>query len=139
MKPRDIEAQYLRAIKKALPCDSAQKKRYIAGLRDSIQPYLSEHPDATLEDLYTSIGSPESIAESFMAGLDPKQLSHRLSAKRRIAIGVISIVAVLAIFIGVVAIAFADDLHSYLNGYVVEIIEESQPVVEPLSSPLTEY
>ena len=57
-------------------------------------------------------------------------------------IGVISVVAMLAIAISIMAFMFADDLHDFSNGYFVEDMElfnTPQSNAEPLPSPITEY
>lgn len=92
---------------------------------------------ATLEALCAAIGTPQSIAESFLERIDPEQLSHKMSAKRKIAIGVIAVVAALAIAIGIVVVVFADDLRNYHNGYDVDIHYELPS--DTIPSPLEEY
>lgn len=84
-----------------------------------------------------AIGTPQSIAESFLERIDPEQLSHKMSAKRKIAIGVIAVVAALAIAIGIVVVVFADDLRNYHNGYDVDIHYELPS--DTIPSPLEEY
>ena len=133
----DIKKQYFREIKRLLPCNAKEKNRCIMDLERDVDDFLENCPSATLEALCAAIGTPQSIAESFLERIDPEQLSHKLSAKRKIAIGVIAVVAALAIAIGVIAVVFADDLHNYHNGYVVDFYEELPSGVLP--SPLEAY
>ena len=71
-----------------------------------------------------------------MARLDPKELSHRLSAKRKIVIGVISIVVVLAIVVGVLVAVTAHKRHNFYDGYFVETFDNSPAEADPAPSAL---
>ncbi len=138
----DIQKQYLLEVKRLLPCSSSEKKRCIMELESDISAFLENNPNATLQDLYASIGSLESIAESFMARIDPKQLSHRLSVKRRVVISVVAIVTFLAISLGVTAYIFADDLQRFYDGYYVDNVEEYDILpsdLAPQQSPIAAY
>lgn len=126
--------QYLLEVKRLLPCSSSEKKRCIMELETDISAFLENHPNASLEDLYVAIGSPESIAKSFIARIDPKQLSHRLSSKRKIAIGVIAIIAFLAVVVGAVAVSVANDVHDVQNGHFTEFIGDSVETEPPITS-----
>ena len=134
----DTLKQYLQDVKILLPCSSREKQRCITELEADASAFLENHPNATLEELYSAIGSPQSIAESFMARTDPEQLSHRLSAKRKIAIGVVLIVAALAIVVGTLVAVTAYKRHNFYDGYFVDTVEELPSNAEPVPSPLTE-
>lgn len=138
----DTQKQYLLEVKRLLPCSSSEKKRCIVELEADVSAFLKNYPNANLEDLYTSLGSPESIAESFMARIDPKQLSRRLSVKRRVVISVVAIVTFLAISLGATAYIFADDLQRFFNGYYVDNVEEYDILPSdfaPQQSPIAAY
>lgn len=132
----DTQKQYLLEVKRLLPCSSSEKKRCIVELEADVSAFLKNYPNATLEDLYTSLGSPESIAESFMARIDPKQLSRRLSVSRKIAIGVI---AFLAVVISAVAVSVANDVHDIQNGNFTEFIGDSTEAEPPITSDIEIY
>ena len=133
----DVKKQYFREIKRLLPCNAKEKKRCIMDLERDVDDFLENCPSATLEVLYVAIGTPQLIAESFLERIDPEQISHKMSAKRKIAIGVIAVVAALAIAIGIVVVVFADDLRNYHNGYDVDIHYELPS--DTIPSPLEEY
>ena len=133
----DVKKQYFREIKRLLPCNAKEKKRCIMDLERDVDDFLENCPSATLEVLYVAIGTPQLISESFLERIDPEQLSHKMSAKRKIAIGVIAVVAALAIAIGIVVVVFADDLRNYHNGYDVDIHYELPS--DTIPSPLEEY
>lgn len=133
----DVKKQYFREIKRLLPCNAKEKNRCIMDLERDVDDFLENCPSATLEVLCAAIGTPQSIAESFLERIDPEQLSHMMSAKRKIAIGVVAIVTALAIAIGIVVVVFANDLHNYHNGYDVDIHYELPS--DTIPSPLEEY
>lgn len=135
----DTLKKYFQDVKGLLPCSSKEKKRCIMELEADVSAFFAQHPDATLEDLYASIGTPELIAESYISRIEPKQLSHRLSVKRRIAIGVIAIVAFLAIFVGALATIIAYKYSNFYDGYFVDTITEVPEDDDPNQLPLSEY
>ena len=94
-------AQYFRDVKKLLPCSTKEKQRCIDELEADVTAFLEHHPDASLTEIYDSIGSPESIAKSFMDRVSPNELSHKLSAKRKIVAGILAIAIVLATIVAV--------------------------------------
>jgi hypothetical protein len=130
--------QYLREIRNLLPCDSAQKKRYIAGLNESIQPYIQEHPDTTLDTLYSIFGTPGSIAEDYLNNADALDISRRVSKKRIIILGLVILVAVV-IIIGSVAIRIACDVNEIHKGHFTEYIGYSTETAPPLTSDVEVY
>lgn len=130
----DIQKQYLLEVKRLLPCSSSEKKRCIVELEADVSAFLENYPNTTLEDLYTSIGSPESIAESFIARMNHIQFSRKLSVSRKIAIGVIAIIAFLAVVISAVAISVANDVHDIQNGNFTEFIGDSTEAEPPITS-----
>lgn len=134
----DTLKQYLQEVKILLPCSSREKQRCITELEADASAFLENHPNATLEELYSAIGSPQSIAESFMARTDPEQLSHRLSVKRRIAVGIITIAVILAIVVGAIVAVTSYKRHNFYDGYFVDTVEELPSNAEPVPAPLTE-
>lgn len=138
----DALDQYYREVKRLLPCSAVEKKRCMEELRNDITAYLEHTPDASTEDVYATFGTPQSIAESFMGCIDPEQFSHKISAKRKIVIGVIAIVAALAIVVGVIAVLFTNTLQDFYDGYYVDDVIEYEtlpPDAENNPTPIIEY
>ena len=131
--------QYIREVNQLLPCSAKEKKRCIAELKADASAYLEQNPDASWDELYEAVGSPHSIAQAFMAHLGPEQLSHRMSIKRKIVIGVISIAAILAIIVGSLVAVTAYKRHDFYNGYFVDTVDELPLDAEPTNSPVVEY
>lgn len=138
----NVQKQYFREIKKSLSCSSAQKKSYLTELDSSVSSFLQQHPMASVHDLHIVFGDPHSIAASFLEQTSPDEYSHRLSLKRKIALGVISIVAILAVVIGIIAFSFTNTLQDFYDGYYVDDVTvydtlPSEAELEPL--PIAEY
>jgi hypothetical protein len=131
MTMRSIQKQYYHELKKQMPCSAAQKKLYLAELDRSVTAFVQQHPNAALSDLYTAFGDPHTIADSFLDQADSQSYHCQLSLTRKIAGGVLSIVAMLAIALGVIAYLYADALQDYRGGYCVEIIETLPGDAEP--------
>lgn len=126
--------RYLRQVKRGLPCSRPEKRRCMAELEADVLVYLQKCPDPTIEELCRHFGEPKIVAKAFIAQLSPAQLSRRISVKRKILVGVISIMAILAIFIGVATAIVAYKRVDYYNGYGVDIIDNVTSVVEPAES-----
>lgn len=138
----DVKKQYFREIKRLLTCNAKEKQRCIMELERDVDDFIEYCPSATFEVLCAAIGSPHEVAKSFLESTDPEQLSRSLSAKRKIVIGVVAVVAMLAIALSIMAFMFTDDLHDFSRGYFVEDMElfDTPPSnAEPLPSPITEY
>ena len=135
----DALDQYYREVKRLLPCSAVEKKRCMEELRNDITAYLEHTPDASTEDVYATFGTPQSIAESFMVNTDPEQLSHRLSAKRKIVIGVISVVVVLAIVVGTLVAVTAYKRQNFYDGYFVETFDNAPAEADVAPSALKTY
>lgn len=133
----DALEQYLREVKRLLPCSAEEKKRCLEELRADIAAFLEHTPGASAEDVYAAFGTPKAIAESFMANTDPEQLSHRMSAKRKLVIGIISILALLAIVVGVLAAVTAYKRQNFYDGYFVETFDEVPAEAETAPSALS--
>ena len=130
----DVKKQYFQEIKRLLPCNAKEKNRCIRELESDVDDFLEYCPSSTFEVLCAAIGSPQSIAESFLECIDPEQISHKVSAKRKIAIGVIVVVALLAIVLGLIAFAFADELQSYFDGFYVDRVDVEEYSTLPSDS-----
>lgn len=136
------QKQYFREIKKLLSCSSAQKRSYLAELDSSVSSFLQQHPETSLHDLYMAFGDPHSIADSFLEQTSSDDYRRRLSLKRKIAIGVISIVAILAVVIGILALLFTSTIQDFYDGYYVDDVAayDTLPSDAELNpTPIVEY
>ena len=130
-------AQYFRDVKKLLPCSAKEKQRCIDELEADVTAFLEHHPDASLTEIYDSIGSPESIAKSFMDRVSPNELSHKLSAKRKIVVGILAIALVLAAIVAILAAVTTHMRKDFYDGYYVETIDSIPENADPTPSALS--
>ena len=130
-------AQYFRDVKKLLPCSAKEKQRCIDELEADVTAFLEHHPDVSLTEIYDSIGSPESIAKSFMDRVSPNELSHKLSAKRKIVVGILAIALVLAAIVASLAAVTTHMRQDFYDGYYVETIDSIPENADPTPSVLS--
>ena len=130
-------AQYFRDVKKLLPCSAKEKQRCIDELEADVTAFLEHHPDASLTEIYDSIGSPESIAKSFMDRVSPNELSHKLSAKRKIVVGILAIALVLAAIVASLAAVTTHMRQDFYDGYYVVTIDSIPENADPTPSALS--
>ena len=130
-------AQYFRDVKKLLPCSAKEKQRCIDELEADVTAFLEHHPVASLTEIYDSIGSPESIAKSFMDRVSPNELSHKLSAKRKIVVGILAIALVLAAIVASLAAVTTHMRQDFYDGYYVETIDSIPENADPTPSALS--
>ena len=108
--------QYYRQIKRWLPCGGSLKKQLMSTIVATIEEYRIEYPDADFPTLQAHFGSPQQIAVSFVDEMDTAELLSALKIRRRI-FRVLTICALIALFLWSIAIIFAW-IHSML-GYTV--------------------
>ena len=61
-----LKRTYLRQVKKHLTCSPKERNRFLHRTEQMLDAFLEENPDATEEDLYLALGSPEELAEQMM-------------------------------------------------------------------------
>ena len=104
MKITDKERRkYLKEIQELLVCSAKERRRFIKEFESNIDDYISDDPEASIEDLRNAMGSPQEIAEGFIANISPKDIKKRSSIARitlvPITLGVLIIVAVCVLLI----------------------------------------
>lgn len=135
MRSSQVYKTYIRSVQRLLPCDNAQKKRYLAPLEESIHTYLTEHSGATVDDLNEEFGTPEMVAASYLENTEPVQIKRKISNKTV----VVCLLLIAVILTGTFAII---KYHQYrlikaaAEGYAVEVIEELPSEANPNPSPL---
>ncbi|MGN1026934.1 MAG: DUF6120 family protein [Faecousia sp.] len=133
----NIKAQYLRELEKLLPYDSAQKKHCVAELENSIDEFLEDYPDTSLETLYTEFGQPKDIAAIYLNQANPVCVSQKYFIRKRIVFGVIAVLVVLTLGVSFLAFSVKDDIQDLHDGYYVDTIEEYPVETTPSLPPQT--
>lgn len=114
--------QYLKEIQKLLICNGKQRKQFLDSFSDNMDEYLKDNPDASLSDLQEAMGTPQEIAENFLANESPAHIKKRMGIVKWVIVG---IVAALVIFI-IYLTAMLIDVHKAQRGQdIIVITEES--------------
>lgn len=105
---------YLREVRKKLIFAGKEKKRFLNDLRENVNLYLEEHPNAEKGDLLERFGSPQELSEAFYrdAEIDEKVLLQRRRFFRAILITVVA----LGIILAGLAVLYVSDVHDFTHG-----------------------
>ena len=101
--------RYIRSISDALPCSMRTKKQIVSQIRESIDDYLKEKPEADLTMVQAHFGTPLEIAASYVNEQDTSALLHKMSIKKKVLVIVAGVMtAIFLMWIGLVAWATID-------------------------------
>ena len=87
MNNKQIAKSYISEIKKQIRISSPVKKRFFQTLKQNINLFLAEHPDASYEEVVSTFGSPEEVAASFYETIDSSEIDQQLHQKHFFLIG----------------------------------------------------
>lgn len=97
MRKRNRAARrYLRNVKDWLPCSGKLKREIMARIKNVLDDYLAEHPDADFAELSHRFGLPKQIAASYVEDMDTEELLRNLRIRRRI-VGIVTCAALIVI------------------------------------------
>lgn len=132
MKSRNkIVRQYLRQVRKAVPCSGKERRQLVQQLEESVAQYVSEHGAETVDDISREFGSPGEIWEAFLQNKDAAYIQRQLALKNRICRIVIVMAAVLVIIVAILGTLRFIDFYRFTHGYIVETIyTDSAPSYE---------
>ena len=88
--------KYYREVARALPRDG--RKALLPGIREGVEAYLAENPEARLDDVIAYVGTPECIAGEYYANQDGREITQKIKASRIILIGVVSVMLAALLF-----------------------------------------
>ena len=117
--------QYYKSISRALVCDKKEKRHILDAIKNSIDCYISDNPDAGVMDIIAHFGSANDVAAEYYNGETPWEITTKIkNGKQIIRVVVIAIaIALLVYLLAIVAIVIAD--VNALNGYNEVIVEEA--------------
>lgn len=99
-------AQYCKEVKAAIQGDDDYKNSVIKNLEADLVEYISDHPDATAQNIRAYFGAPEDYARELDATLSPSEKEQRKTLRRRVlTAAVAALVAALLIWAGAVVSA----------------------------------
>lgn len=116
MKQRNLQ-RYYRKIQRKLPTNGTVSKSIMASIRHSVEDYLHTHPDADEQALLEHFGDPETIAASFIACADIKELlaEYRKQQKifRIILAAILTALLLWGVFVGYAMWTYSDGVPAY--------------------------
>ena len=84
---------YYSSIRSWLPCPRKMKRIILSDIRENVEFYLEENPDATIARIQNHFGNPQQIAASYVSDLDMTKLLRDLRLRKRIFTAVITAVS----------------------------------------------
>lgn len=73
-----VQRIYLKKIAAALTCQNNTKKALLRIVKNDIEAFLLEHPDATEQELIRQFGTPDELAESYLDSLDSSEVCMQI-------------------------------------------------------------
>jgi hypothetical protein len=122
--------QYFHEVSALLPCSRKEKRRCLQDLRAGVLDYLQERPGAGREELYRQFGSPQDIADAWLAD-GAGAGTHRRREKRAVLLALAALVVLAAIIAAVTILNYRADAE-FREGKIVEIIAEGENVDQVL-------
>lgn len=112
---------YLAEISASLLCGEREKKKFISRLKNDIEAFLEENPEAQAEDIRAVFGSAEAISRSFMENSDPKDIAKKLRMRKYILAAVVMVLIIYALFVVISLIDVHDEAHGYIEEGIMMI------------------
>lgn len=114
---------YLNDVAKELSNLPGFKKDLLQKLRDEVETYLEEHPEADRDTLETEFGSAAELSELWLGSTGAETVKKDLSQKKKMLLAVIAGIVVIAIILTVYLISRHRLEEEYLDGHVIETIQ----------------
>lgn len=118
-----IVRQYLRQVRKAVPCSGKERRQLVQQLEESVAQYVSEHGAETVDDISREFGSPGEIWEAFLQNNDAAYIQRQLALKNRVCRIVVIAAVVLMIVVAVLGtLRFIDFYRVILWRQYIQIL-----------------
>lgn len=115
--------QYYRNIRSELPCSWGQRNRILRQIRESVDNYLEENPDADFAAIEAHFGNAQTIASSYIDVQDAPELLRKMRIKKRVIAIVAGAMAVVLLIWGAAVVWAALDAKGAHDGHIGERIE----------------
>ncbi|MCI6854221.1 MAG: DUF6120 family protein [Firmicutes bacterium] len=74
--------QYFKEIKLLLPIYSSAERKFLKSLRVSVEEYIDQNPECTIEDIYENFDEPEEAVYNYISALDYHRLCKVISIRK---------------------------------------------------------
>ncbi len=108
--------KYYSRIDRLILCDRKQKKEFLCQFKESVKDFISDTPEATMEDIEKAFGTPESIGGSFIENTDSIKIKKQIQLKKVLVIAVVIALIIYALFVVISLV----DVHTEAHGYFEE-------------------
>ena len=110
--------RYYRQISAILPCEKRMKAEILSQLRESVEQFRTQNPDADFSAVQAHFGSPEQIAASYVDNQDADALIKKLRIKRRVITAVAAALTAIVLMWGAAVIWAAIDSKNSKIAYI---------------------
>ena len=119
--------RYLWNVYRELPGNRSQKEAILSRVEDSVRTYATENPRLDYAAIVARFGDPCAVAESCVEEMETAELVKNLRVRRKVvSIVVAAAVAIVILWVGVVASALAEHFISvggHIEHRIVDVIE----------------
>lgn len=117
--------KYIKEVKSLIICNSKSKRDFIKKYKESIYDYVESNDITTVDEFHKNFGNPETIAKSFFADADLKEIKKKLNIKKVILGLVIGILMLWIICLTIIANDALKDANGHFVNEPAVITEES--------------
>ena len=117
---------YYRQIAGWLPCGGTCKKKIMERIRVNVEGYLSESPDADLEEIQKRFGEPREIAAAYVSDMDTGELLRALRVRRRVLAVALTVVMFVAVSWGGYIAWSVYEAHKTFGGHTETVVIDGE-------------
>ena len=115
--------QYIRSIRRELPCSGKKKRQFISQIRCSITDFLQENPEADLEAVQAHFGTKQEIVEDFVRNEDASDLLRKMSIKKKVLAIIAGVMILITVTWGAVVTWSVIETKKYSEAYIEVVVE----------------
>jgi hypothetical protein len=119
---RDTLKHYLKQIKSLFPVYGKYEKRFLMDFEKSIRDYLQNNSETAVEEAISHFGNPGDIIRDYIGNIDVDDLIKRVHIAKKVRIGVISVVLIVAIVAVMISVKHYY-LHKNAQDSIASIVE----------------
>ena len=126
--------RYYRSIRFSIPDTYPDKKQAMTHIRQNIEHYLSEFPEAAASDILQEFGPPADVACAFTDDLDDTEIVRCFHQRRRLFVAAVSVSSL--IMIGILGFIYWDYTHPDFEIYeTLRVYDRPEDIEKMLSDP----
>lgn len=129
-------SQYLREVKKRIPCSGSQKTEFLCQLEAELIYYCEDHDDVDFVALSECFGSPEEVANDFLSELGANTINKASLIRRRVMYLIAILVASVTILIAGVEIYIFYQQQQVLDVHYIESITYEENIEQYTTAPI---